>query len=70
MKYHLKDHPYLFLTLVVLALLIGSIVLGFAYNWSVYSICAVVLSGIGFLILLGMAIGDYHSFKKKYKRGK
>ncbi len=65
MKYRLKDHPYLFMALVVLLLLFGSIALGFVYHWSTYSVCAVVLSGIGFLILSGMTVFDYVSFKKR-----
>lgn len=70
MKYNLKEHPYIFMLLAALILLAGSIVLAYFYNWSIYSIIAIVIAGLGSAFLLYSFIYDLILFKKNKKENK
>lgn len=67
MKFNLKDHPYLFLALLALVCLIASIAIAVIYSWKMESIVAVVISGVGFIILTGIFIYDLVCFNKGKK---
>lgn len=70
MKYDLKEHPYLLLSLAALFMAVVSFVVAYLYNWSVYALVAVGISGVGFLILFGSFIYDLVLFRKKKKEEK
>lgn len=65
MKYSFKDRPYLFLALIALFMLIVSICITAMYDWSIYGIIAIIISGLGFLVLLFSFIYDLLTFNKE-----
>lgn len=68
MKYNLKEHPYIFLVIAATILVALSIVISALYKWNVFGIVAIVIAGVGFLILLGCLIYDIILFNRKKKQ--
>jgi hypothetical protein len=67
MKYSLKEHPIAFFLFFSLIMLGVSIALAVLYSFSLYTIVAIVISGVGSLALLGYLIYDYADFRKHLK---
>lgn len=70
MKYKLSEHPYIFMVLVALVLVICSITIAALYQWSPYAIVAIVISALGFIVLSYTFLKDlsiYFKQKRKYE---
>ncbi|MFA6624327.1 MAG: hypothetical protein WCS80_00995 [Bacilli bacterium] len=65
MKFNLKEHPMIFLVLMSVLMLIVSLYLGVTYHFNMYSVIAIVISGLGTVCLLGYTIYDLVDFLKK-----
>jgi preprotein translocase subunit SecF len=68
MKYTLKEHPMIILLALALIMLACSIVLGVYKSFSIYSIVAIVISGLATLFLGYSFIADLMLFEKEKKK--
>lgn len=67
MKYNLKEHPHIFMVLVALVLVGCSITIAALYDWSIFAIIAIVISGLVFLVLTYTFLKDLFLFLKQKK---
>ena len=65
MKFHINEHPSIWLFLISLVILATTIVINVLYKWQIYTIVAIVLAGVAVVVLGYAMIKDLSDFSRK-----